>query len=59
MNQIKIHILNRIQELEPKIQTAREQYRRTKNDGWAGRLQELTGRVAELEMILRKIGPCE
>lgn len=55
IQQIKNHINERISKLRPQLVKAREGYRHTQDASWAGRIQELDGRLSELEVILHKI----
>ena len=41
--------------MQPKPTTAREMYTKTKDEGWANRMNELVGRLSELEVLLAKI----
>lgn len=52
---IKSHIIDRIAKARPQLEKAREAYRKTKDDGWACRMNELMGRLSELEILLLKI----
>lgn len=52
MNRIKAYILNRLDELQPRLETAQAHYRRTKDESWAGAVQEYAGRIHELQKIL-------
>lgn len=55
IQKIKSHIAERIARLKPQLENARRNYNHTKDSGWAGRVQELDGRLSELEVILHKI----
>ena len=55
VNKIKAHIQERIAKMRPQLQTAREMYQRTKDEGWGARMTETEGRVSEIEAILHKI----
>lgn len=52
---IKTYIKERIAQLRPQADKAREAYRRTSDNGWACRVNELDGRLSELEVLLHKI----
>lgn len=52
---IKAYIKGRIADMQPKLTTAREMYAKTKDEGWANRMNELVGRLSELEVLLAKI----
>ena len=55
INDIKAHIQERIAKMRPQLQTAREMYQNTKDEGWGARMVELKGRLSEIELILHKI----
>lgn len=52
---IKSYINERVAQLLPQLNKAREAYSKTGDNGWACRINELNGRLAELEVLLRKI----
>lgn len=49
------HIDERLNKLHSQLLTAQQSYSRTKDQSWAMRVQELSGRAQELEEILRII----
>lgn len=51
---IKTYIQERIAQLRPQLDKAREAYSKTGDNGWACRINELNGRLAELEVLLHK-----
>lgn len=55
MNKIISYIRQRIEKLRPQLATARDMYAKTKDSGWACRMNELTGRLSELEVLLHNI----
>lgn len=52
---IKTYINERVAQLLPQLNKAREAYSKTGDNGWACRINELDGRLSELEILLRKI----
>ncbi len=52
---IKAYIKGRIADMQPKLTKAREMYAKTGDAGWANRVNELVGRLSELEVLLSKI----
>lgn len=55
MERLRKHIEKRIATLKPQLENARTSYFITRDESWAGRIQELDGRLSELETILHKI----
>ena len=55
MDKMKAYIQDRIGKLRPQLATARDMYAKTVDTGWACRMNELTGRLSELEVLLHKI----
>lgn len=52
---IKAYIKGRIADMQSKLTTARMMYAKTKDEGWANRMNELVGRLSELEVLHAKI----
>lgn len=52
---IKTYINARITKMRPQLATARDMYAKTQDSSWACRMNELTGRLSELESLLHKI----
>lgn len=52
---IKIYINSRIKELRLELDEAKTQYKNTRNDYWRCRLNEMLGRLCELEIMLHTI----